>query len=145
MKLKVKFRGIIEKGEGSRKRIKIANEKYYHYLVSKFELKDEVWLTVENKRSHRSLKQNNLYWVYLTAISEHTGHTEEELHEYCKINFLSKRQIILKGKQYALTGSTTKLSKGEFVEFVMKVQAFASSLGIVLPDPKDFELSTLQN
>lgn len=143
-RIKVKFRGLVEK-DGHRNRLKIVNEKYYHYLIKKFEEGEVVWITIENQKSQRSLSQNNLYWLYLTAISEHTGHTTEELHEYCKNEFLPKRSMTISGGQYLIAGSTSKLSKGEFVEYVMRVQAFAGGLGIELPDPKDLEISPLTN
>lgn len=140
-KIKIKFRALIEKTETARKKVAIVNERYYHHLVNKFEIGEEVWITIENKKSHRSGNQNRLYWLYLTTIAEYTGHTEEELHDYCKQTYLPKRHLILQGKEVSLIGSTAKLSKGEFVEYTFHVQTFAESLGIKLPNPADLDIA----
>ncbi len=139
-KLKVRFRGVIEVDPESKwgnNKIRIINPGYYHRLVNKFQKGETVWLTIENEKSQRSLKQNGLYWLYVTCIAEHTGHTQEEIHEYCKMKFLPKRAMNVGLEILELPGSTSILSKGEFVELTMNVQAFAGSLGIELPDPKD--------
>jgi hypothetical protein len=38
----------------------------------------------------RSLAQNSIYWKWLGAISKHTGHTDDELHDIYKEKFLVK-------------------------------------------------------
>ena len=93
---------------------------------------DKYEVVVREKK--RSLNQNALYWVYVDYISKHTGYTKDELHYAFKRTFLGeeiKKDIF--GKPYIVAKSTTGLKKGEFKEFMDKVQIYAVQQGVVLP------------
>lgn len=96
------------------------------------------WVRIEPVKSGRSLRQNNYYWLVLETIANHTGHYAEELHRLFKGLYLPQKKLTYKGKDYQMSGSTTELSKSDFVEYMFKIQAEAASLGVILPDPKDF-------
>jgi len=73
----------------------------------------------------RSSMQNAFYWEYLTFLWEdcelkNEYLTIEELHETLKATFLSER-IIHKGQELIKVGSTTVLNKGEFSEYIDKI------------------------
>ena len=73
----------------------------------------------------RSGSQNNFYWAYLTFLfsdcdlkAEYS--TVDELHEMLKATFLSTR-VFHEGMEFIKVGSTTKLGKLEFGEYINKI------------------------
>lgn len=94
-------------------------------------------ITIRRQRKFRSSNQNRYYWgCILRTISQDTGHSEDELHIAFKQKFL--KTFDDKGLQFIQ--STTELTTTEFMEYIEKVRRFAASeLGIVTPDPNEFE------
>ena len=95
---------------------------------------------IEQDRPIRSLSQNALYWVWLAKVELETGSSSEDLHEYLKSVFLPRRLIRIKGKAIShdveTLGSTTKLNKVEFGEYLEKC---AAHCGIPLPTVEEIE------
>lgn len=113
----------------------IQNSAYYQQHLNKFFLGDKVVITIEKKRAHRSIEQNSFYWgAILPTISESTGHTEEDLHEFFKRKFLPPRYLEVLNEKIKIPGSTAKLNKPEFCEYLMKIEQLT---GIPLPNPAD--------
>lgn len=86
------------------------------------------------REKKRSLDQNALYHVWIAQISKDTGYTKDQLHYSFKKEFLGeelKKDIY--GRPYLQPKSTTKLKKGEFSDFMEKVQIYAIQQGITLP------------
>lgn len=102
-------------------------------------------LQVKAKWNKRSLSQNALYWLRLGVISEHTGHTENELHTLYKGSYAPKKEITYKTRTYTLPKGTSEMSKGEMAEFMLHIEAEAEQLGIVLPSPEDLDRPILIN
>ena len=107
------------------------------------ELRDgEVLITIERARATRSLEQNRYYFgVVLRLLSEHTGYTVDELHEYCKLRFNAKRVSfcdadgVVKDED-RIGQSTTKLNRVTFGEYCEAIRQWAAAdLGVVIPDP----------
>ena len=74
----------------------------------------------------RSGSQNNFYWLFLTFLYEDCSLKDEyasveELHDTFKATFLSKRIVSPEGKEMIKTGSTTKLDKLAFGEYIEKI------------------------
>ena len=69
----------------------------------KFNLKEgqKVTVTIEEKKSTRSLAQNSFYWAFVTIIAHETGNDKEALHELFKRKLLFKGNYTVKGKQAA--------------------------------------------
>lgn len=107
------------------------------------ELRDgEVLITVERAHATRSLLQNAWYWgQILKLISDHTGYSPDELHEYCKERFNSKTLVIVDDQgevkdEKTIGLSTTKLNKVTFGEYCEAIRQWAAEdLGVVIPDP----------
>jgi hypothetical protein len=78
----------------------------------------------EKKKSKRSTQQNRYYWIYLRIIGEETGDDPIELHELFKRWFLPPKftYFNLLKKEVKLPDTTTKLSKSEFCEYIMKIE-----------------------
>lgn len=97
-------------------------------------------ITLEGKRynRNRSNHQNAYYWgVVLRILSEHTGHSSDELHEYCKSKF-NPKHIEING-QIELIGKTTQeMSTIEFEDYLEKVRIWAATeLGVSIPLPNE--------
>ena len=77
---------------------------------------------------NRSTQQNKKYWVLIEDLSDYLGYDEIEMHELMKYKFLSYKQDML-GNEMVVVPSTSKLTIKEFVEYLSKVERFASELG----------------
>lgn len=90
---------------------------------------------VEISQHHkkRTISQNKLLWAIYQEVASETGHTEDEIHDYCKIKFLPKRIVNIEGKDDEIPGSTAILDKPAFSEYVERVSAWAATeLGIAV-------------
>jgi hypothetical protein len=106
----------------------------------------ELTLTIEKRHATRSMAQNAWYWSGIVgAISEHTGYTPDEVHELLKAKFLPKRLAIADGNgvvvdELVIGGSTTKLNKIEFGEYIERIRHWAAeTLDFVIHDPLPLE------
>lgn len=86
----------------------------------------------------RSLTQNGFYWHYLEIIATETGNDADDLHQYFKTKLLPRKIVKIKGKNgvydFDKLGSTTKLTKVEFGEYIEKICAITQ---IPIPNPED--------
>ena len=83
----------------------------------------------------RSLSQNSYYWgAYLPLIAEHTGHSTEGLHAHFKKKFLPREYETVFGVETELEKSTTGLTKSEFTEYIMRIEAETE---VPAPNPED--------
>jgi len=129
--------------EVSKGRLCLPNRALFAELVRG--LKDGPYmLTVSKLRATRSRQANRYWWgVVVHVLSEHTGFTPEEIHEWAKAKFIPKRLALLNGNgdvqdEYVIGGSTRKMSVSEFYDFVETVRLFANEhldLHIPPPDP----------
>lgn len=90
---------------------------------------------------NRSEQANAYYWHVLGLIAEHTGETEDDLHEFFKVKFISKRVALCDGNgevkdDVVIGGSTSKLSRRDFFDYVENIRHFAlTELDVTTPDP----------
>jgi len=80
---------------------------------------------------NRSTAQNKKYWKLIGELGNFLGYDEGEMHELLKYKFLSYKQEML-GDEMTVIPSTSKLTIKEFVEYLSKVERFASELGFQL-------------
>lgn len=72
----------------------------------------------------RTSQQNKAYWgVWLKAISEHTGFTENELHKLFKETFIPSYENLCTGEGEVQT--TCTLSTVEFSRYLDQIHIFA--------------------
>lgn len=102
----------------------------------------EYTLTLERAHATRSAAQNAYYHAVLVKnIADHTGHTAGETHEVLKAMHLphdaaanGENGRLMNG--LVIGGSTTRLNKLAFIEFIERIQQWAATeLDLVLPDP----------
>ncbi len=120
----------------------IRNRRAFDLAVSELREGWELEVTVKRRRAARSLLQNAYYWgVVVEMLSEHTGYTADEIHDFLKAKFIPKRLAVCDGNgviqdEVVLGGSTREMNKVEFGEYVEAIQIWAAeSLDVVIPDP----------
>lgn len=98
-----------------------------------------VQITVTECGKPRSVHQNRYMWgVVYQMIADETGHLPEEVHEFCKMKFLPRAFIAIGNEEFAVTKSTTKLTTGEFEEYLERIRVFAATeLAIRIPMPNE--------
>lgn len=90
---------------------------------------------IDRETGVRSMNQNSyLFGVVYRTIASETGHTEQEIHEIMKRKFLPAQFIAWKGQPIRMPGSTTRLNKIEFSDFVERIRAEVSVMGIIIPE-----------
>lgn len=103
-------------------------------------------LRLERVEPLRSLLQNALYWAWLAKLEQESGNSSEDMHDYLKSRLLPKRIIKVKGKvehELEVEGSTTKLTKAEFGEYLAKC---AEHTEVPLPTPDEIrEMGYISN
>lgn len=103
----------------------------------------QVEVAINVRRTVRSLKQSAWYWgVIVEAISDHTGYTPDEVHEFLKAKFIPKKLAVCDGNgevvdEYVLGGSTRKMNTVQFGEYCESVRRWAAeTLDVNIPDPE---------
>ena len=144
-KIRIRFNAIIKFVNGIKKPV-VQNTAYYQKHIDSFEEGGSVVITIEDPKKIRTTgkpgetsNQNGYYWhVVLPVISKHTGDAENDLHEYFKRKFLPPRFMMVMGETMKFPGTTTLLSRNEFTEYWMRIEAFVGAeYGIQLPNQKD--------
>jgi hypothetical protein len=107
-----------------------------------------VTVIIKEVKSVRSLGWNNFYWAvvipYVRQGLIDVGYDPDELdseivHEYLKKRFL-KKEVYSPHKEeiMSVTKRTSKLTNGEFKEYISEVQRWATKfLHIYIPDPHE--------
>lgn len=140
MGAKVKLRlyaTVVSDQKTGKTRLAFKNEDYYRQQVDQFKFDKYVVVTIENKRSQRSPQQNNYWWgVCYPIISEATGFTVNEVHEWAKQTFMKPKIIRIGKVEAAITASSTQLSIGEGVDYTDAIRDFAEhKLDAYIPTP----------
>lgn len=95
---------------------------------------------IEFIETSRTDAQNKYYWVILGIMAQEFGTTAEELHEYCKAEFLPTQEWFTLIRRKQLT-STTEQSKDQMSDYIERVIQFAAENGIALPDLEEYKHS----
>ena len=110
----------------------------------------EVIITIGPKDySERSLQQNKYYWgVVIKMLCEHTGHSEEEMHDIMKSKFLKKfcdikvkdEKGVEKIERYTIVRSSTSLNTVEWEDYMDDCRKFAAEkFQLYIPLPNECE------
>jgi len=95
-------------------------------------------VTFATQKSNRSLAQNRLFWSWMQVLSDETGHTAQEMHDYLVEEFCPMETKEIMGKVVTQHRGTSKLRVQEFSDLLNTIDAWASGdLGIYLPKPED--------
>lgn len=112
---------------------------HIRHQLSKFDKTKKVTVEIKKLFNRRSLQQNKYFWLCMEILSDYTGHTAEEMHVIVKGLFCPKKHIKVGKISYSIPKGTSELTKGEFVELFLRIQAMAAELGCVLPSAEDYK------
>ena len=91
-------------------------------------------------RKRRSLNQNSLMWKWINEladkVSDDTGHTPQEIHEYFKAEFLSPKIVEIAGRPVEIR-TTTSLTTAEMHDYMERIYQWAAEQGYYLPIPEE--------
>jgi len=108
--------------------LKIRNSEAWKKYLSG--LSGDVVVDIGKRKANRTTQQNRFYWEYLSIIEKETGEDANTIHEIAKRKFLPPQFVTIKGQEYKLPASTTKLSKQDFGFYLDKI---CSWTGIEIP------------
>lgn len=105
----------------------------------------EVEVSIRKKRAYRSSPQNRYYHgcviPALRYAMEAKGYivSKEDVHELLKYKFLKGELIsISTGEVIPTIGSTTKLTKSDFMDYITQIQAYAAAeYDCIIPEPNE--------
>jgi hypothetical protein len=130
------------KSDGVFKNLRAAHE--WLDRMCSFAANGEYELILKKKTKKRSIAQNRLLWLWFACISDETGNTSADVHDYYCNKFLS-RVVKIGSDEMVIGGSTSKLTSTCFAKFLNDIQADAASeLGITLPVPSDLYFSDFE-
>jgi len=103
---------------------------------------DEVIVEMKPNNDSRSMKQNKLYWKWLSCFEE-TGNTKDAMHNYLREMYLGCEFEKVRGHTIKIIPSTTKLGVKEFSEYLLKIDILAQEMGLILPRPEDLSYDSI--
>jgi len=115
-------------------RLKVTSEEDVEHarkLIGELDLSKAWEIEVKPFAFNRSIEQNKRYWKLIGELGSFLGYDEGEMHELMKYKFLSYKQEML-GDEMVVIPSSSNLTIKEFVDFLSKVEHFASTLGFNL-------------
>lgn len=116
------------------KRYKVTSSEELEHLqkqIGELDLSKAWEVEVKPFAFNRSVQQNRRYWKLIQELGSYLGYDENEMHELMKYKFLSYKQEML-GDEMVVVPSTSKLTIKDFVDYLSKVERFASDLGFNL-------------
>ena len=130
------FAAQIVEGAHGRNELKISSPVWYQHQLNKFRPKERVSLYISSRRPKRTVQQNRYYWHFLEVIGKETGeHDTERLHSLFSGKFLTTGIVEVLGEKVRMKRSTTELSKSDFSEYIMNIEA---ETGIVAPPTQNY-------
>lgn len=95
------------------------------------------WRVTVVRYQKRTIPQNALFHKWVGAIAEDTGNDNEATKDALKMMFLPPRIIDMGGQLVEVRRSTAALNVDEMTLFMKRVQGWAASEGIALPQPEE--------
>ncbi len=121
----MKFYGEVKEGK-----IHIGPEfrDYIEKLEGGFEIR------VTRTKDIRTLEMNNRYWWWMSILSEHSGYTKKELHNYFKTKLLCEVDTV-NGETMMDCESTSDLTVAGFAHYLQEVGRLAAqNFNFYLPE-----------
>jgi len=97
-------------------------------------LDGQIWdVRIAEWEPRRSVEANRRLWALHKLAADATGHSIDEMHEFCKLKFLPRALVKVKGEAMEVPGRSSKLTSKDFRAFMDAVEAFyISELGVLL-------------
>ena len=126
--------------DGAIKKLKMNNGDYFQTRIQKSPC-GPYSVTVSDGKPKRSNQQNRfLFGAYYPLIAEETGEDDiNRLHALFKKKFIPDEYKTVLGEEVLLDKTTTTMTKGEFSDFIRKIETLTN---ILAPDPADVGMWT---
>jgi len=99
---------------------------------------EEAVVEIKPNKLTRSNAQNNLYWEWVSLVSDELGYTKDETHALLRDKFLGYNEYKnKKGSEIKELRSTTKLNTKDFTNYLEQIDILMAEYGITLPRPED--------
>jgi hypothetical protein len=98
---------------------------------------DKAIIEIKDDKDSRSIKQNRLYWEWVSVIGGELGYTKDETHAILRDKFLGYTETTTKLSVIKELRSTTKLKVKEFKDYLEQIDILMSEYGIILSRPED--------
>jgi len=129
MRLKIINKDDIELAITHLRQLKLGNTKSGKQLVYDYN-------TVQ-RNFKRTLRQNNLLWLWLGCIEDNTGNKAHDLYDYYIDRFAPRKIIMAFGEQRVKIITTSKMDEQQMSYFLKQIDEDKSTEDIKLPYPKD--------
>ena len=122
---------------------KLDNPDIFKEDLRRFEAKRFRMIMTDDKK--RSSEQNKYWWGVVVKMiadwlrSYGNDVTDNDTHEFLKMKYLGKKEVIINGKTFERNRSTSELNTQEFSDLKEKVQRDFAVKGLVIPDPNQTE------
>ena len=129
-----------------RKRFLPKSPEYLQTEINRFIVGAEVRCIFTQKKATRSQAQLSYHFVLLGLISDHTGYTVNECHEYAMIMVFGTKLVAIDGRAVPVRRSIAnraQMTKAEMAELLDFDFSLCSRLDIVVPSAE--ELGYLPN
>lgn len=134
---------VVASAEIRRGKLYLRHRDAFEEQVSQLREGWELEVTVRRLQATRSPAQNSFYWaVVVRELSERTGYSPSEMHDFLKAKFLPKRLAVCDGTgtiqdELVLGGSTRAMDVAAFGEYLDAIcQWAAETLDLVLDNPE---------
>jgi hypothetical protein len=124
------------------RRLFIEDRRRFDEAVSRLDDRWDYEIAVRRLYANRSQQQNRYYWgVVVEMLSEYTGFTPDEMHEWLKMKFIPKKLAVCDGNgevdgEFVVGGSTRKMTPTQFEDYMRTIREWAAEkLDVVIPDP----------
>lgn len=120
---------------------KIINETVKHNCIAEIRSLPLGKYQVEIKEVKRSTNANALMWKWTTIIADELGYDKNEMHDAFNRQFIGTDQgVDMFSNVFLMPKSSAKLKKSEFSTYMNKINIFAASHNIILPQPDYYGL-----
>lgn len=123
------------------RRLFITDRRRFNEAVAELDDRWDYEVVVRRLHANRSQQANRYYWgVVVGLLSDHTGFTPDEMHDWLKMRFIPKKLAVcdsngeIKG-EFVLGGSTRKMSIAQFGEYIEDIRRWAAQeIDVLIPD-----------
>lgn len=124
--------GSIVFNEG-RKRFLPKSPDHMQICINRMNVGDEVAVSFSKKKLARSQSQLNYHFALLGLLSDHTGYTTEELHDFVMRAVFGEKMVTLRNRTFAVRRSVAErasMPKDEMAELIEYDLATCADLDI---------------
>lgn len=147
MALEISARGIIKLDEKGKQYLHVDNPEWWGGELFRFSPDTAVVVTIKKWYKKRSLRQNSLFWAYVSILADYFGYSQDTMKLLIGLKWLKTPIYDRDGNEmidvttgevmYEIT-STTALNTAEMAQLCDEMREWAlSGWSVVLPLPED--------